>query len=174
MTIGHFPAKLEVLEFSKQLKQRDALPMDEKLRVTVVALLAPGVTPEDVRDFIGQISGGRDEPGAVRIFKTPPLDDGSRKLYIKVSRIMGAAEVDDGWNLRITRKFKDAGYGKVAWKITPVVSGDLDAEATTASIPMELLADCLGTGAGEYPPPEEPPAPFGSDEFWQWFEEASL
>jgi hypothetical protein len=144
--------------------------MEEKLRVTVVALLAKGVAPEDVQGFIGQIAAGQEESGVVTLFKTPPLSDGSRRIYIKVSRVIDAADLDDGWNLRITRKFNAAGYGNVAWKITQVDPNAWDAEITTASLPRELFQDCLEMDPDSSARPEAPPAPFGSEAFWNWFE----
>jgi hypothetical protein len=144
--------------------------MEEKLRVTVVALLAKGVAPEDVEGFIGQIAAGQEESGVVTLFKTPSLSDGSRRIYIKVSRVIDAADLDDGWNLRITRKFNAAGYGNVAWKITQVDPNAADAEITTASLPRELFQDCLEMGPDSSARPEAPPAPFGSEAFWNWFE----
>ena len=68
--------------------------------------------------------------------------------------------------------FRDAGYGDVAWKLTPIAPEDTDPEKTTSSFPVELFQDYLE--AGERPDddilPEIPPEPFGSDAFWKWFD----
>ena len=67
--------------------------------------------------------------------------------------------------------FADAGYGDVAWKITPVQSDDPECEKTTCSIPADLFKAWLDSDdKPESQGPSEPPEPFGSDQSWTWFE----
>jgi hypothetical protein len=100
-----------------------------------------------------------------------PSEDGEKR-YVKFSALVPLEQLDDAWNLRASRQFSDAGYGDVAWKITPVADNDQNGEDTTCSIPQDLF---LELNASEdnlvIEKPGAPPDPFGSDPFWEWFGE---
>jgi hypothetical protein len=145
----------------------------EKLfRVSVIARLKAGVTRETVWAFVTSKLAEKgildDDP--VRWIKTP-WQNGER-FYVKFFTIVPANKLDDAWNIKMSKFFSDAGFGDMAWKITPLTSDDPDPENTTCSIP----ADLFQTMQGEKDQIEEkslplPPGPFGSDRFWTWFED---
>ena len=92
--------------------------------------------------------------------------------YVKFSALVSFEQLDDAWNLRASRQFLEAGYGDVAWKITPVADDDPTAKDTTCSIPNDFFQTWRGDQDGAQDVPlSEPPESFGSDEFWQWFDE---
>jgi hypothetical protein len=146
--------------------------MEKMFRVSVIGRIRPGVTREAVKAFVGSklAEKGILDGDSVR-WITTPWQNGKR-FYVKFCTIIPADRLDDAWNLKASKFFSDAGFGDVAWKITPVKSDDPDPENTTCSIPADLFQIMLG----EYDENEKiqmpkPPEPFGSDRFWMWFED---
>lgn len=97
---------------------------------------------------------------------------GGERLYAKFCMVIPAGELDDAWNIAVSRLFSDAGYGDLTWKITPVEPNDPDCENTTCSIPGDLFKIWLDADdkGGQTKAPV-PPEPFGSEPFWTWFED---
>jgi hypothetical protein len=143
------------------------------LRVTAVALLKKGLGFEDIEGFIDAKLADPGTAGFNTLRKTIALADGTQRLYVKFSKVMPDHELDDGWNLHMTRDFYRAGYGNVAWKITRIDPQDANPEATTESFPAELFQSCLEDTAETHQAPDDLPAPFGSDAFWEWIEDDS-
>ena len=148
------------------------LRMDEKVRVSLLAMLAPGVSYADIQPFIRQHLGAESDREYRRIYGKADAPDGSHRLQIKYSRVIDAALLDEPGFLRIANAFRDAGFGDVAWKITPIAPGDTDPEKTTSTFPVELFHDYLEEDEqqDDDSPPDIPPEPFGSDAFWKWFD----
>ncbi len=146
--------------------------MDEKVRVSILALLAPGVSYADIQPFIGKHLGADSDREYRRIYGKADAPDGRHRLQIKYSRVIDARLLDEAGLLRIANAFRDAGYGDVAWKLTPIAPEDTDPEKTTSSFPLEIFQNLIEED--EQPdddsPPEIPPEPFGSDAFWKWFD----
>ena len=146
--------------------------MDDKVRVSILALLAPGVSYADIQPFIRKHLGEDSDREYRRIYGKADANDGGHRLHIKYSRVIDAASVDEAGLLRIANAFRDAGYGDVAWKLTPIAPEDTDPEKTTSSFPVELFQDYLEADerTDDDILPEIPPEPFGSDAFWKWFD----
>jgi hypothetical protein len=146
--------------------------MDDKVRVSILALLAPGLSYADIQSFIREHLGQDSDREYRRIYGKADADDGRHRLQIKYSRVIDAKRVDEAGLLHIANAFRDAGYGDVAWKLTPIAPEDTDPEKTTSSFPVELFQDYLEEDErpGDDILPEIPPEPFGSDAFWKWFD----
>ncbi len=147
--------------------------MEGKVRVSIMALLAPKVTYNDIQPFIREHLGTDSDREYRQIY---PLDcpaEENQRLQIKYSKVIDAGDLDEAAILRVANAFRDAGYGDVAWKITPIAPDDADPEKTTASFPVELFQSCLTEDdPGDDALAELPPEPFGSEAFWKWFDEA--
>ena len=143
--------------------------MNNKIRLTVVALLPEGVKSEDIQDYVAPVING-DDPAVIRtIYRTAALENQDQRLYVKISKLVHEREIKDGWHLRITERFGNAGCCDVAWKITKVDPKNLDSENTTASFPLELFQNSLESDDEEVVLPDLPLEAFGSDAFWEWF-----
>ena len=143
--------------------------MNNKIRLTVVALLPEGVKDEDIQNYVAPVING-DDPAVIRtIYRTAALENQGQRLYVKISKLVHEREIKDGWHLRITDCFGNAGCADVAWKITRVDPKDLDSENTTASFPVELFQKSLENDDEEVVLPDIPLEDFGSDAFWEWF-----
>ena len=142
--------------------------MEGKVRVSIMALLASGVSYSDIQPFIRDHLG----PDSDREYRQRyPAVDGAeedQRLQVKYTKVIDADKLDEAAILRVANAFREAGYGDVAWKITPISPDDADPEATTASFPVELFQSCLE----EDETVDVPPEPFGSDAFWKWFDAA--
>ena len=145
--------------------------MEGKLRVTAVALLRDDLGFEDIEGFIAAKMSDPRSGGFSTLRKTLVLDDGSRRRYVKFSKVMSDHDLDDGWNLRLTRDFYEAGYGHVAWKITRIDPQDENPEATTESFPAEMFQSCLEQGAENPGQSSMLQESIGSDAFWEWIED---
>jgi len=145
--------------------------MEDKLRVTAVALLRRDLGFGEIENFIAAKMADPRTGGFSTLRKTATLADGSRRRYIKFSKVMSERELDDGWNLRLTQEFYQAGYGHVAWKITRIDPLDSNPEITTDSFPAAMFQSCLEDGAEDPFPSATLPESIGSDAFWQWIED---
>ena len=143
--------------------------MNSKIRLTVVALLPEGVNGERIHDYIDPVINGEEQTVTKTIFRTATMENQTQRLYVKISKMVPERDIKDGWHLRITERFDNAGCADVAWKITRVDPMDLDAENTTVSFPVELFQKSLENDDDEVVLPEIPLKDFGSDAFWEWF-----
>ena len=108
-----------------------------------------------------------------RLYASADCGGENQRLQVKYSKVINAQELDEAAFLRVANAFRDAGYGDVAWKITPIDPDDPDPESTTASFPVELFQSCLEEDALEDEAGVDiPPEPFGSEAFWKWFDKA--
>lgn len=144
--------------------------MDDKVRLTVVALLPIDVKYEDIPGYIDQIVAREDPTVIRRIYRTAAMENKNRRFYVKISKSVIADEVKDGWYLRITERFGDTGCDDVAWKITEIEPWDTDSENTTESVPVELFRNALESDTDGILLPEAPSGLFGSDAFWEYFD----
>ena len=143
--------------------------MNNRIRLTVVALLPEGVNGESIHDYIDPVVSVEKQTITKTIFRAATMEDRTQRLYVKISRLVHESEIKDGWHLRITERFGKAGCADVAWKITKVDPKDLDSENTTASFPLELFQKSLENDDEEVVLPDIPLEDFGSDAFWEWF-----
>ncbi len=147
--------------------------MEGKVRVSIMALLAANITYDDIQPFIAEHLGPDSDREYRRLYATADCADENQRLQVKYSRVIDAQDLDEAAFLRVANTFRDAGYGDVAWKITPIAPDDADPEKTTASFPVELFQSCLEEdqleGEAEV---DIPPEPFGSEAFWKWFDKA--
>jgi len=146
--------------------------MEQLFRVSVIGRIRSGVTRDAVEAFVASklAEKGVLDGDTVR-WISMPWNNGER-IYVKFSTVIPANRLDDAWNLRTSKFFSKAGFGDMAWKITPVNADDPDPENTTCSIPADFFQIMLG----DNDEPEKismprPPEPFGSDRFWLWFED---
>jgi hypothetical protein len=140
------------------------------VRTTVIGLLRRGVTFEDVQGFVDEKLAEKALSGFKILHSKSVTEKGETRLYIKFSKLFEIDKLDHGWNINLSHAFREAGFGDVAWKFTEVDSDDPEGEHTTITIPQGLFAGYLdgadGTEGGK-----ASPEPFGSDDFWQWFDE---
>ncbi len=145
--------------------------MEGRVRVSIMALLAPKVGYSDIQSFIREHLGPDSDREYRQKYPAAACVDQDQRLQVKYTRVIDAEELDEAAILRIANAFRDAGYGDVAWKITPIMPGDADPEETTASFPVELFQSCLAEDEIEDRDGFDiPPEPFGSDAFWKWFD----
>lgn len=140
------------------------------VRTTVIGLLNNGVTFEDIQDFVNDKLAEKALTGFKTVQGVSRTADGERRLHVKFSKLSEAGKFDHRWNLDISNEFRNAGYGDVAWKFTQVGSEDPGGEDTTVSIHPDLFKACLEEDACKQHQLSSP-EPFGSDAFWQWFDE---
>jgi hypothetical protein len=140
-----------------------------KFRVTVIARIRRGVARQEIMALVASVLAekGLSAEDTSRWVSLPANDTG--KQYVKISVRVSAEELDDAWNLKVSRQFSHAGCGEVAWKITPVADDDADGEDTTCSIPEDLFRLEDDPAAAPKNASGTPPEPFGSDPFWDWF-----
>ncbi len=145
--------------------------MVKRFRVSAIGRIKPGVPYDKVKDaVVAKLAEKGLNASNLRWLTIP--SDGGTQLYGKFSTVIPVDELDDTWNLSASRSFSDAGYGDVTWKITPVGCDDPDGESTTCSIPEALVQQWLDEDDADSEARDAaPPDPFGSDQFWEWFEE---
>ncbi len=147
--------------------------MEGKVRVSIMALLAANTTYDDIQPFIQENLGADSDREYRRLYASADCGGENQRLQVKYSKVINAQELDEAAFLRVANAFRDAGYGDVAWKITPIDPDDPDPESTTASFPVELFQSCLEEDALEDEAGVDiPPEPFGSEAFWKWFDKA--
>ena len=146
--------------------------MEGRVRVSIMALLAKKIAYSDIQPFIREHLGPDSDREYRRKYPVAACADQDQRLQVKYTRVIDAQDLDEAAILRVANAFRDAGYGDVAWKITPIMPGDTDPEETTVSIPVELFQSCLAEDEIEGGDAIDiPPEPFGSDAFWRWFDE---
>lgn len=143
--------------------------MDGNIRLTVVALLPEGVKEESVQDYVAPVINGEDPTVISTVYRTAALESQVQRFYVKISKLVNKSEIEQGWHLRVTERFSDAGCADVAWRISKVDPGDVGSENTTASFPLELFQNSLENDDENVVLPGIPLEPFGSDAFWEWF-----
>ena len=151
---------------------RKQLGMQKMFRVSVIARLRTDVSQQKVEALVAPllVQKGLSLDDCLRWISITSNDGENR--YVKISTLIPLGQLDDAWNLRVSRLFAKAGYGEVAWKITPVREDDPDGEDTTWSIQQELFQALTASSDPEADEkPGAPPPPFGSDAFWDWFGE---
>ena len=144
--------------------------MARMVRATVIGLLNEGVTFADVQGFIDEKRTERILAGFKTVQGISKTEDGEERHHIKFSRLFEIDKLDHRWNLNLSHEFRSAGYGDVAWKFTEVDSEDPEGENTTVSIHPGLFKACLDEEECRQNP-KTPPEQFGSEAFWQWFDE---
>jgi len=144
--------------------------MGDTIRITVVGLLPESMSAKDVPIVLDQTVADEDPSVIHAIYRTAQLESQQQRTYVKISKLVGADELKDGWQLTVTERLRDFGCGDVAWRVTKMVPGDTDSENTTASFPAELFQSSLENDAEEILLSEAPIEPFGSDAFWERFD----
>jgi hypothetical protein len=146
--------------------------MDKLFRITVIGKIREGVPRSEVDEFMALKMAEKGLRDDHTIQWIPLPSPGGERLFAKFSTVIPEDQLDDAWNLRASRFFAEAGYGDVAWKITPVQPDDPECENTTCSIPSDLFKAWLeNDDTADSAGPSEPPDPFGSDQSWTWFED---
>jgi hypothetical protein len=140
------------------------------VRTTVIGLLNLGVSFDDIRHFVNEKLAAEPSAQFKTVLGKTITENGEERLHVKFSRLTDIDTLDHRWNLRISHEFRQAGFGDVAWKFTEVDSDTPGGEDTTVSIHPGLFDACLDEekSALHY---KAPPEPFGSEAFWQWFDE---
>ena len=115
----------------------------EKLRATAVALFPKGTEDEDCREIIDRLATDRDLAGFRTLLRSTLLSDGSRRTFIKFTKVVPLNDLGTGWVINITSKLFDAGYEDVAWRLTRLKPPVEDEDDTTESFPAELFKKAL-------------------------------
>jgi len=144
--------------------------MGDTIRITVVGLLPENVSAKDVPGILDQTVADEDPSVIHAIYRTAELNSHRQRTYVKISKLVDADELRDGWQLTVTERLKDLGCADVAWRITKIEPGDTDSEDTTESFPIELFQGNLENETEEILLSGAPPEPFGSDAFWKRFD----
>ena len=145
--------------------------MNETIRITVVGLLPESMNGKGKAGFLDQAIAD-EAPGVIRtIYKTAELNPQRQRTYVKISRLVNADELKDGWHLTVTECLRNAGCAEVAWRVTKIEPGNTDSENTTESFPTELFQSISDNDAEEILLSEAPTEPFGSDPFWKRFDD---
>ncbi len=145
--------------------------MEGRVRVSIMALLARKVGYSDIRPFIREHLDPDSDREYRQKYPVDARENEDQRLQIKYTKVIDAEDLDEAAILRVANAFRDAGYGDVAWKITPILPGDADPEETTASFPVELFQSCLAEDESEGDDAIDiAPEPFGSEAFWKWFD----
>ena len=118
--------------------------MTEKLRATAIALFPAGTANGDCREIIERLTADKDLAGFRVLLRNTILSDGSRRTYIKFTKVVPRNDLGTGWIVNITRKLFDAGYDDVAWRLSRVRPDNGEEESTTESFPAELFKVALG------------------------------
>jgi hypothetical protein len=119
----------------------------EKLRTTAIALFPQGMTEADCREIIDRLAAEKDLAGFRSLLRNTILSDGSRRTYIKLTKLIPRNDLGTGWVINITRKLFDAGYEDVAWRFTRIKPAAADEDSTTESFPAELFKVALADDA---------------------------
>ena len=144
-----------------------------KIRLTVVALLPKGVKGDRIKDYVDPVINGEETSLVRMIYRTTEMGKHGQRIYVKISKLVDQSEMEKGWHLQITDRFRDAGCADVAWKMTKVDPMDLDVENTTVSFPVELFQSILENDDEEIVLPAIPLEAFGSEYFWKFFDYAT-
>jgi hypothetical protein len=115
----------------------------EKLRTTAIALFPEATSDEDCREIIDRLAAEKDLAGFRTLLRNTVLSDGSKRTYIKFTKVIPRNDFGTGWVVNITSKLFDVGYEDVAWRLTrikPAVEGE---DTTTESFPAELFKEAL-------------------------------
>ena len=115
----------------------------EKLRTTAVALFPKGTRDEDCREIIDRLATDKDLSGYRTLLRSTILSDGSRRIFIKFTKVVPLNDLGTGWVINITAKLFEAGYEDVAWRLTRLKSPPEDEDDTTESFPAELFRKAL-------------------------------
>ena len=118
----------------------------ENLRTTAVALFPKGTEDEDCREIIERLAADRDLAGFRTLLRSTILSDGSRRTFIKFTKVVPLNDLGTGWVINITGKLFDAGYEDVAWRLTRIKPPAEDGDDTTESFPVELFKKALEDG----------------------------
>jgi len=144
--------------------------MNETIRITVVGLLPESMSGKGIAGFLDQAIAD-EAPGVIRtIYKTAELNPQRQRTYVKISRLVNADELKDGWHLTVTECLRNAGCAEVAWRVTKIEPGNTDSENTTESFPTELFQSISENDAEGILLSEASSKPFGSDAFWEFFD----
>jgi len=117
--------------------------MPENLRVTAIALFPEGTGDEECRAIIEGFTADKDLADFRALLRSTILSDGSRRTYIKLTKVVPRNDLGTGWVVNITSKLFDAGYEDVAWRFTRLNPPTDDGDATTESFPAELFKKAL-------------------------------
>jgi hypothetical protein len=117
--------------------------MTEKLRATAIALFPEGIDNGACREIIDQLTADEDLAGFRVLLRNTILSDGSRRTYIKFTRVVPRNDLGTGWVVNITGKLFHAGYEDVAWRLTRIRPDNGEEESTTESFPAELFKVAL-------------------------------
>ena len=139
-------------------------------RVSVIIRLRSGGGQEEIERIVATALEERGLSTDDGLKWIAVSSDADPRWYVKFSTVVAADRLDDAWNLRASRHFSKAGYGEVAWKITPVADDDANAEDTTWSVPEDLFRTGWENIDEVQEIPTAAPDSFGSDKFWKWVE----
>ena len=145
--------------------------MGDTIRITIVGLLPESISAKEIPGILGQTVADEDPSVIHAIYRTAELNSHRQRTYVKISKLVDADELRDGWQLTVTERLKDFGCADVAWRVTEIMPGDTDSENTTASFPVELFQGSLESDTDEVLLSKPPPEPFGSDAFWKRFDD---
>ena len=144
--------------------------MPQRFRVSAIGRIRPGAAHDEIKTIVAAELRKKGWKTSDLQWLTIPADSGEQ-LYARFCTVIPADALDDAWNIGASRSFVDAGYGHVAWKITPVNPDDPDGGKTTGATPERLMHAWLQSDVpGSGPKRTSPPEPFGSRRFWEWFE----
>ena len=115
----------------------------EKLRTTAVALFPKGTGDGDCRVIIDRLATDKDLAGFRTLLRSAILSDGSRRTFVKFTKVVPFNDFGRGWVIHITSKLFDAGYEDVAWRLTRIKPPAEDGDDTTESFPVELFKKAL-------------------------------
>lgn len=145
-------------------------PMDRIIRTTLVALMPRGIYAEDTSGFIDKAIAGEDPSLLHTFYRETEITAGEHRFFVKISKVINANEENDEWLHRVTKNLRDAGCENVAWKVTKISPDDCEPENTTESFPIDLFQSCVETDDMAIDLPKTPVEPFGSDAFWEFFD----
>jgi len=117
--------------------------MESKIRLTAITLFAAGAREEEIQAFMAQIAADQKIAGFKTVFRSTILADGSRRSYVKLSKLTAMGEREIDWIVALTKKFFDAGHQDVAWRVTKIDPADANDDDTTNSFPVELFRNSL-------------------------------
>jgi hypothetical protein len=117
--------------------------MSEKLRSTAIALFPEGTGDEECREVAERLTADKDLSDFRVFLRSTILSDGSRRTYVKFTKVVPRNKLGTGWVITITSKLFDAGYEDVAWRFTRLNSPVEEDDATTESFPAELFKKAL-------------------------------
>lgn len=146
--------------------------MAKMFRVSLIVRVHQETSRDHVARVLAEkLSKKRLLPGGALRWIAAPTDAG-HDLYLKFSTVVALDRIDDAWSLETSKLFRSAGYGDVAWKITPVEVDAPQPEDTTCSIPADQFQEAPMAESGPVDLEQLVPLPlFGSDLFWRWIED---